>query len=592
MNCLRIKGHCEGYVIKPRKKRAKPVPKVEAAAMAVAPRVVSPIRILEPDLNSLDFTDQSSMLYFEEFIDLASKYFTLNATYTKLWTVTLPQLARVNPALRHGAIAIGALSKAHEHVVSPAAPALPNLPEHQEDRRKAVLRLREQSPHYHNAIVHYCAALRLQGQAASTNVVVQNTIFISLLFICFELIRGDKRSALRHIDYGTTLLYSIVTGGEAKDDLAILAPDPRYLLAEVADTFVNLATQSRTVLSGRFGREKPLSELSNDVLRRGTSLEQFFLILQRLPRLHRPVDVNSVPAVFRDLREAEEYWMMAQSYGAEIGPVITEACIESGLLELEDDDEINKRMLRLIVDPRLTHITDKLGGILEAWERAFDPLYNRCLMDQTTSRDTYLRILWLKMGFLITRMVNWMPMVSKSGALEKLTPDCREMNVLAEMILRKTHTDASPAHRLSLDGGVLAQIAFVGFFCRDPLVREESIRIMKTYPHRDGLWDSQAHLALAIRNREIEKLNASEGDKMEQWMRLWRREHVFEDAGSRILLRFLDKNEENGKWEIVEEVAELKDDVDEMVWKRQPLTGSRKFMLASILPLQAQEPRN
>jgi hypothetical protein len=538
------------------------------------------VSLLEPNINTIDFADQQAMLYFDEFIDLAARYFPSHSTITTLWTVTLPQLARTNDTLRHAAMAIGALSKAHE------GGTLPDLPTHRTARQSAVLRLREESPHYHNAIVHYCAALRLQGQAQTDTFVVRSTVFLSILFICFELIRGDRGSALSHINYGMALLYSVVQGDQAQDHIASLAPNPKYLLGEVADTYLHLASQSRSVLTGKMGEEMPLDGLIKDLARNGQTIEMFFLSLAQLPRLSLPVSVDTMPAVFRDIHEAEKYWIAVQTWSAELGPGLIEMFTKSKLLELEDDDEINQMMLSLLRDPRMLDMAARVRVVFKRFDDAFLPLYHPYLMREDQDREVLLRLLSLRMQCLIMALFMALPDFGDVATMEALTPNCREMMDTAEVLLRTSLKGAvSPVHHLSLDGGVLMHLTFVSFFCRDPLVRETAIRLLEEYPHQNGLWDSNAHLALALRNRGIERVNASEGTRLEQWLRLWRREHIFENAGKRVVLRFMDRNAETGKWELVEEYTDMRENVEDMVWRRQPLSGKGRFMVANILGL-------
>lgn len=78
----------------------------------------------------------------------------------------------------------------------------------------------------------------------------------------------------------------------------------------------------------------------------------------------------------------------------------------------------------------------------------------------------------------------------------------------------------------------------------------------------------------------MEQINATEGTPTEQWERLWRREFVFEDSGNRILFRYFDKDE--GEWKLVEEVAEVQGDSEDVHWKRQPLTGSGGLLMVDL----------
>ena len=74
-------------------------------------RGASPTVQLHLDLENHDFPESLDMLYFREFVSLVQgPCMTGQSIRGGLWKVTMPQMARMNPALRHAAMAVGIMS--------------------------------------------------------------------------------------------------------------------------------------------------------------------------------------------------------------------------------------------------------------------------------------------------------------------------------------------------------------------------------------------------------------------------------------------------------------------------------------------------
>jgi hypothetical protein len=115
------------------------------------------------------------------------------------------------------------------------------------------------------------------------------------------------------------------------------------------------------------------------------------------------------------------------------------------------------------------------------------------------------------------------------------------------------------------------------FLCRlsGVEIKEDAIRILGKYPIRNALRDSRVFRAIALKNWEVESMNAMEDDEDEQWLRLRRRELVFEDLGMNIIFRYAEKNPITGEWDLVEEVAAFMVGEDgQLDWHRQPISES------------------
>ncbi|KDN61937.1 putative C6 zinc finger domain-containing protein [Colletotrichum sublineola] len=573
MNCLKTRGVCDGYAVKPRKNRSKTTKEVERLNPKSPCRPGSPPALIrEPNVNTLDFTTDLQSVYFNDWNELVnSSLGGASFSKTKLWTTTMPQLSRQNPALRHAAISIGAISRAlsshGSYVVARNFDNVANL---------------LQSPHYQNAIVHYCKALRLQGQADFQTASIQEAVLLSILFVAFEALRGNRHSALQHVKFGFMLLHELLISEDSEQRIWNLAPDPRQLIAEVLDLYKHLDVQSRTVLSGRVTSSRsPAYELTKGLKARGHTIETYSMQIQRYTD---PGDwKKDMPEVFRDADDAYAWWTTCQRRIAKLAPLLLTVVDDLKFGDIKDEQDID-RVLEVIQDQReLVAYCEESVANLQQWRQSFEPLYNRTLSDPNVSRREYLRVLHLRMHYLVTLVYSFFPRYADEATIASMTPYCREVNDVVEILLREQQKDIkSAAHVFSMDFGLAWQLTIVAMTCRDPLVRENSTRILEAYPRREGLWDSVAFLAVLRKNQELEAENAREGTPAEQWRRLCRREFVFEDAGETIIFRSLKKNEATGGWDLVEEAAEFKGEAEGLEWKTRPLSGPGFMMNGAV----------
>lgn len=189
--------------------------------------------------------------------------------------------------------------------------------------------------------------------------------------------------------------------------------------------------------------------------------------------------------------------------------------------------------------------------------------------------DPYLQAINLRIEYLILSVYTAMTRFSPLEAALALTPQYHEINVIAETLI--SHR---PNCGFAMDSGWTWPVFVSSFGCRDPAVREESIRILSQYPIRNALRDSRVFKAIAIKNREVEDMVVREcADPEEQWLLLRRRELVFEDLGSSILFRSSQRNPETGDWELIEETAACSVGPDDRLdWYRQPISGSLSIL--------------
>ncbi|KAF4450460.1 hypothetical protein F53441_6459 [Fusarium austroafricanum] len=564
-NCMRNHRKCEGYAI-PEKKR-KHAFEIQWDSKQVT-RAAPPAAQLHLVHDSIDFRDAHSILYFEEFVQVVQSPWIAAGFNSDLWAVTLPQVARTNDIVRHAAIGIGALSKwftkfNHESLAS---------------IQFAETEAAQQDADYLNAVAHYCHALKLQSQQAS----IQDAVFLSVLFLCFETLRGNRKAALDHLNHGLAMLLALLTDPESRL-MASVAPNPKPLIAVVADIFGHLLPQTRLILRGGIGKSPAVPNFTKGLRARKQTLESFMSMISQLPRSYPPTE--ELPPVLDCLDDFEKYWLSGRSAKLAVGPLLMEAVQESGLLLSADPSSIPGIWKEITSDPRIIEICEASTKELQALEAAFMPLFNRAIMCDPSSAE-YIRAIHLRLHYLGTCVFDDLTHFYDAEPIHAKTPLFREYLSLAEISIRTAKRDLKkPAQQLSLQCNMAAYLFLISLFCRDPLVRDEAAWMLKDYPGQDGIWNARSLYVLARRNRMVERINACEGTLLEQWHRLLRREYLFEEGGDRVVLCFLDKDIATGQWNLVEETAEIKGDLDAVEWKRRPLSADGRPLLGDVLSL-------
>ncbi|KAK8071496.1 hypothetical protein PG997_011699 [Apiospora hydei] len=498
----------------------------------------SPLKQALLDADCHDFLDATGARYFQEFANLMQGYWITGTSNRDFWGVTAPQFARANPLCRHAAMAIGALSIWFGESNSKSLRARPD----------------EESTHYVNALAHHGRSLRMHQQQNS----LHDTSFLSVLLLFFDILRGNNKAAMSHVNHGLALVLALMTDNDGDTENKCLAPNPTRFFIEMADVFADIAIQSRTVLHGRVGHCSPLPNFARGLRSKQQTLESFMVLLSR-QFLSSPNARHRVPAVFRDLDEFENCLETAVQRHTTIGPVMMEIVRDSGILDSNDPHIIDKYYPEILGNPKIREYCETIRRDMQELGDAFLPLFNRILVADF-DKPAYLRAINLRLQYLGVLLFSDPTRHLHVDSIRELTPSFREYLNLVELALRtmKENGTGNPAHQMSLQCKLSYYVMIVGFFCREPAVRDQAIAILADYPGQDGLWDARALHATALKSRVIERDNAVDGGTPdEQWRRLVRREFVFEDGGDRILFRFLARDEASGEWKLVEEVADV-----------------------------------
>lgn len=435
----------------------------------------------------------------------------------------------------------------------------------------------EVDAHYFRAMGHYCQSLRLQSQQSS----IQDALFLSILLVCFEALRGNRKAVLDHVNHGLALLASLVLDTQPDKLMLRLCPDPKPLLSSVSEIFSALAPQARIVLRGRLGSGLPLPNFTKRLKDKNQTIESFLVLLSQLPR--PSADLSLIPDRFRSLDEFQCYWATTYWNHVLIGPVVMEIVHASNIINCAEAVNIDHFMSHFLLDPRFQEFYGGTRKTLKALDDAFMPLFNEIMLLDTRSPD-YLRAIHLRLQYLGIYIFNNVSQYVDARDVHAQTPLFREYLSLAEVALRIARQEViNPAHQLSLQRNFTLHLLYVAFFCRDPLVRDQATEMLREYPGQDGLFPTQSLYVLALRNRKIERDNAVDGDIDEQWRRLWRREYVFEDGGDRIVLRYMEKDRSTGEWVLAEETADARRAPEEVRWERRPPRRGGKLLMGELV---------
>ncbi|KAH7308714.1 C6 zinc finger domain-containing protein [Stachybotrys elegans] len=614
LNCMRWRGYCDAYSDNGSSDTSNPSTTADAKLIHTKR---APVMLTEPSTNTVRFASSDQRAYFDEWTALSMTFLSGGLTKARLWTVTMPQLTLQEPILRFAAMAVGALRKAQEI--------------------DGLTSLSTTNKHYLNAIVYYCEALRLQSLAKPTKEGMKTALLSSLLFICFEAQQGNTAAALKHIMGGFSMLNELAACSDKAPDLVRIAPAPPALVQDVLDCFKPLELQSRSYMGsyrkpptppgqvspsqaqplpkeapgGGFpassdrsppsqpgspwqagpsrvpegaGLPSPTSQGSPQTsdghpspggmppkppgISPFTRSSPYFR-----PRLSAITSLGDMPQIFQNLSEAQGYWTLVQRQMVQYLPLLTVTTVRLQLPRATNEMEVEAKLASVKQNPMINKFIADSRYWLQRWSEAFEPLFQSAARNSKQAPQLYLHGATLRIEYLILYIYTAIPRFSGLVTAKGLRPQYQEINVLAETLLASL-----PRCGFSMDSGWTWPLFISSFACRDPTVRDNAIRILREYPNRNALRDSRVFHAIALKNKEVESLNM-EGSENEQWLRLRRREVVFEGFGNSVIFRWARKDVTTNRWDLIEEVSDSHVQPDgTLQWRQQTISNSASIM--------------
>ncbi|KAG5918108.1 hypothetical protein E4U42_006992 [Claviceps africana] len=638
LNCLKWRGYCEAYADAAPDQSSNSSPPTSRTAGAhrdahahaqLIHTKKARLLIAEPDVNSVRFSSSEQRAYFDEWIGLSIAFLGGGFNQTRLWAVTMPQVTMEETTLRYGAMAVGALRKAYE--AGDPSTALGTDNRHYLNgvmyyckalrlQSKAKPTRGELRTALLSSLLFICFEAQRGNMPAALKHISHGFSMLNELAVCTDLAPGLVSIAqappalVREIlaCYKPLELQSRSFLGSYKAFLHPPMPDrsnqgmPPGPSTQAAAAQVSASPSSqpitprqsptRTVeaaaatgslrdtgllspqsLSSDLATPPPQSlPLPPTAPHRFTSIAPF----TKHSPYFRPcqADITTLdvlPPTLRSLEEAEGYWVLVQKLMVSHLPMLTMVTSQLGLSRVSDEAELERKLSSVKRNPAIDKLMAETRHWLFRWADAFEPVYESACRDAVANPQAYLRAVNLRIEYLILDIYTTIPRFSDLATAKRLTPQYRQVNRLAETLLRSL-----PNCGFSMDSGWTWPLFISSFSCRDPHVRRDAIRILEQYPIRNVLRDSHVFRAIALRNEEVEgQVLGGAGGEHEQWLQLRRRELVFADLGTSIIFRSAQRHARTGRWELVEEIAGVAVLPDgRLDWRRQPISENASIL--------------
>ncbi|OAQ78302.1 C6 zinc finger domain-containingprotein [Purpureocillium lilacinum] len=626
LNCLKWRGYCDSYSDQggaPDSRAGSTAPST-SSKLSVARK--GPTLLTEPLVNVIRFTTSDERAYFDEWSALSVTFLSGGLAQTRLWTATMPQLTLEETTLRYGAMAVGALRKAYE--TEDPSTTLTNSNKHylnaviyycealrlqskaqptKEGLRTALLSsllficFEAQRGNMAAALKHVTHGFSMLNELAActdkapglVSIAPAPPALVQEILDCYKPLELQSRSFMgsykkfffppqptaQRLGVGAAAPQTALPGPSTGRPVQTPPSQPGtpWRTGSIAPAY------SQTGLPSPQSQPSPGSPASPGLGQRSpaglpsrppgilpfTKYSPYFR-----PKLTSITCLEDMPAQFQDMDEVQGYWGLVQRNMVQHIPMLTMMTSRLALTKVVNEADLEVRLASLKQNTQITDFVAESRYWLQRWVEAFAPLFQSSCRNSVSDPKGYLQAISIRIEYLILYIYTTLPRFSGLITAKGLTPQYREINRYAETLLM-----ARPSCGFAMDSGWTWPLFVSAFGCRDPAVRADAIRILGQYPIRNALRDSRVFRAIALKNNEVEAGVLLEGDENEQWLRLRRRELVFEDFGTNIIYRSSQKNPETGAWELVEENAGFNVRPDGMLdWHRVPISESASIL--------------
>ncbi|OHE93649.1 hypothetical protein CORC01_11052 [Colletotrichum orchidophilum] len=477
-NCLKRRVTCEGY--EPKSSNSSAAAAASSKQLAAITTNGSPLSI-EPSYQSLVFTTQLQKDHFDQWLSFATDTLVFPS---ELITETIPQIARSDLAVRNAAFAIGAAALGSST---------------REER------LTGKSPYFADALEYYSRALQLTVKSPPTEETFPSVLMTCLLFITFEALHGDRRSALTHLNHGYNILDQYERRSKKKNKKTTTSRNP--LVDAIATNFQRLTLQSWS----HNGDHPKETETQVPWCCRGQT-ERYA--------------VDEMPDTFGSLDEAHRWWEITQHHVIHHAPLIIGFRVEG----TGNKAPVLPSNASLPIDPEQVKAHDRF---VEAWRARFLPLLKTQRHGRQANDREYLKALGLQIHSTYLSIPIRTANYCDSAALAAMTPRFRAYVTLSEAFLQaQQRLLRTTGEMFTMDSNSPTwPLGAASLLCADEAVRADALRLFRAYPRRDGLWDTQTWLSMLQSYKEVNPTIATQvGERdSQQQQHMFDVEVVYED---------------------------------------------------------------
>ncbi|TKW53006.1 Transcriptional regulatory protein moc3 [Colletotrichum tanaceti] len=397
----------------------------------------SPIRV-EPSYQGLVFTTQLQKDHFDQWLSFAADILVFPS---QLITDMIPQIARSDLAVRNAVFAIGAAALGSST---------------REER------LTGKGLYYADALEYYNRALKLTAKSPPTEETFPGVLMTCLLFFVFEALQGGRKAALTHLNHGSNILNQYEKRVQNRRDPMVEA---------IASNFQRLTLQSWS----HNGNHPKGTEAQAPWCCRGQT---------------RRYAVDEMPDTFRSLDEAHQWWEVTQHHIIHHAPISIGFRVE-GTGNKAPSFPANQS---LPISPE--HVK-RHNRFVEEWLARFKPLLKAHEGTEMDDKER-LKALGLRIHSKYLSIPIMTANYTDADALAQMTPVFREYVALSEefLLLQKRLTKAEGETFTVDSNSPTWPLGAAAMLCVDGAVKADAVQLLRGFPRRDGLWDTQVWMSM------------------------------------------------------------------------------------------------
>ncbi|KIM98651.1 hypothetical protein OIDMADRAFT_74156, partial [Oidiodendron maius Zn] len=348
-----------------------------------------------------------------------------------VWTRLIVQATHHEPAIRHAAIALGALHESSE-VGSRAEPSIFAMEQYGKAIRYLVKPIREK-----------------QKQAADV------ALMTCVLFVCFEMMRGSYGTAISHIDSGVKIISELQPSNKPTETWSV-STIPYAEPSVLHPIFIRLDRQVSEIASGR--KRVLLDQILED----------------KAAGYH-----EDIPLVFSSLEQARNSLEHIRTFEMRF--------VRSATSQPSFSDPV-KRSLMLDISRSLSFIH------LQKWSTAFNSFIQNTTDFDVASQEAIhvLKMHRLVMG--IAMVVDGERSYADPTIWDQNKPQFESIishaTSVYELYIRSCEKEGRKRTIFYLDSGINYPLFFVAAACRDGAIRWKAIELLKAMNRQEGLSNS------------------------------------------------------------------------------------------------------
>ncbi|RAL04838.1 Zn(II)2Cys6 transcription factor [Aspergillus ibericus CBS 121593] len=282
------------------------------------------------------------------------------------------------------------------------------------------------------------------------------TLLCCLLYVISELLRGQYDSAFNHLRAGLQILKEL----GAHKQLEPTAASKPTVEQSLVEAFAHLDVQS-----AQFDVGGPLL---------------------RIHEQDHPLPRKGEYPVFRTLAEAR------QVFDRLMGAVLEFTSLSWNSTHIQIISDYETRYMNQL----------SLCMRVEEFAQAFNTFRNQTHLHLNPKEQRGADVIYLHQRTVALALQTCL-LDGNEPVLDQYTPEFEKILSLVDAIMRTFPERPS----VCLDMGIIPPLLFVATGCRDYNVRWQAIEALSAWPHREGPWDSNLCVQMAVETMKLETMN-------------------------------------------------------------------------------------